>query len=282
MEDYQNKLFPYAYNILGSSDDAKDAVQEILAKFHEVPKTTVQNEMGYLIRSVVNESINLKKKRQRALLGQMWLPEPVTTEQTDDSIDSSVIISYSLMVLLEKLSTKERAVFILKEAFDYSHKEIGVVLDFSIENSRKLLSRARTKLEAYKKHNELGGSSAVSNEYMQLYVDSIRNGDVKILEKMLSEEVVLAADGGGEIKVVRELTRGLKAAVKLLLYVFQTFQVQNTIKVGQVNHQPALLYYQDGVLVNCQIFQISNDKIVRIYAQLAPKKLKVLGKAYNP
>ncbi|TMU50599.1 sigma-70 family RNA polymerase sigma factor [Flagellimonas algicola] len=281
MEDYQNKLFPYAYNILGSADDAKDAIQEILIKYQDVKNQAVQNEMGYLVRSVINESINLKKKRQMGLSNALWLPEPIATDATDEQIDSSAIISYSMMVLLEKLSPKERAVFILKEAFGYSHQEIGLVLEMTLENSRKLLSRGRSRLRSLKKGVSIDHAK-VPKAYLERYVDSIRSGDIKNLEQMLSEDIMVSADGGDEIQVVRELTRGLKAAVKLLLYVFKTYQQKNKIVVTEVNHQPALLYYQDGVLVNCQIFQIEDGKIVQIHAQLASNKLKALKSAINP
>ncbi|WP_420399035.1 sigma-70 family RNA polymerase sigma factor [Flagellimonas sp.] len=281
MEDYQNKLFPYAYNILGSADDAKDAIQEILIKYQDVKNQAVQNEMGYLVRSVINESINLKKKRQLGLSDALWLPEPIATDTTDEQIDSSAIISYSMMVLLEKLSPKERAVFILKEAFGYSHKEIGLVLEMTLENSRKLLSRGRSRLRSLKRGVSIDHAK-VPKAYLKRYVDSIRSGDVKNLEQMLSEDIMVSADGGDEIQVVRELTQGLQAAVKLLLYVFKTYQQKNKIVVTEVNHQPALLYYQDGVLVNCQIFQIEDGKIVQIHAQLAPNKLKALKSAVNP
>ncbi|MEM9647272.1 MAG: sigma-70 family RNA polymerase sigma factor [Bacteroidota bacterium] len=281
MEDYQNKLFPYAYNILGSADDAKDAIQEILIKYQDVKNQAVQNEMGYLVRSVINESINLKKKRQLGLSDALWLPEPIATDTTDERIDSSAIISYSMMVLLEKLSPKERAVFILKEAFGYSHKEIGLVLEMTLENSRKLLSRGRSRLRSLKRAVSIDHTK-VPKAYLERYVDSIRTRDIKNLEQMLSEDIMVSADGGDEIQVVRELTHGLKAAVKLLLYVFKTYQQNNKIVVTEVNHQPALLYYQDEVLVNCQIFQIEDGKIVQIHAQLAPNKLKALKSAVNP
>lgn len=277
MEDYQNILFPYAYNILGSSEDAKDAIQEILVKYHIKRKDHIENDTGYLVKSVINQSINIKKSRQRRQSSSIWLPEPVATEHADATIDRSAIISYSILVLLEKLLARERAVFILKEAFDYSHKEIADVLDLSVENSRKLLSRAKNKLGAMDNSSPIK-PSPVSEAYMNNYIDSIKNGDVKRLEKMLSEEIALAADGGGEIKVVRELTQGIRDALKLLLFVFKTYQKEQTIKISQMNHQPALLFYENGVLVNCQVFDVEKNKIKQIYTQLAPKKLNSLAR----
>ena len=275
MKDYQDTLFPYAYNILGSVEDAKDAIQEILIRYHAKQKDHIENDMGYLVKAVINESINIKKKRQRRYSDSIWLPEPVATEVSDGSVDSSEIISYSLLVLLEKLSTRERAVFILKEAFDYAHKEIAEVLGLTVENSRKLLSRAKTKL-GNSTDTVPRNASMVSKEYMGKYINSIRNGDIKTLEKMLSTEITLMADGGEEIKVVRELTQGIKNVLKLLFFVFKTYQKEQTIEVSQINHQPALLFFENGVLVNCQVFQIEENRIVQIHTQLDSNKLKPL------
>jgi len=146
LKNYQNKLFPYAYNITGSSEDAKDAIQDVLIKHFSSKNKNIENETGYLIRAVVNQSINIKKRRDKINLDKIWLPEPISTEKADDNINREEIISYSILVLLEKLTPKERAVFILKKAFDYSHKDIAETVDLTTENSRKLLNRAKTKL----------------------------------------------------------------------------------------------------------------------------------------
>jgi RNA polymerase sigma factor (sigma-70 family) len=273
-QNYQNKLFPYAYNILGSSDDAMDAIQDVVAKFLLNPDKNIENKNAYLIRSVINQSINIKKRNQKNIGNSMWLPEPVSTEKADSNIERKEIISYSMLLLLEKLNPKERAVFILKEAFDYSHQEIADVLSFSIENSRKLLSRAKKLLE----ESNLAStpSLSVSSDLLHKYINIIKNGDVSALEQMLSADIRVKADGGGKIKVVSELTIGIKAAIDLILYVYQTYQKSFTVEFSMLNHQPALLFYNDGKLINCQIFELEkhNDKIRKIYSVVDPGKLK--------
>lgn len=271
--DYQHLLFSYAYNITGSSEDAKDAVQDILVKHFSGRNKNIKNETGYLIKSVINQSINIKKRSDKSQLNKTWLPEPVATEKADDTINRDEIISYSLLVLLEKLTPKERAVFILKEAFDYSHKDIAETIDLSVENARKILSRARTKLSLSENKTKQYTSHNTSS-YLKEYIHVIKNGDIKRLEQMLSKDISLAADGGGKISVVRELTIGKPAALEVLFYVFQTFQALQTIRISEINHQPALLFYQEGVLVNCQIFEFEGENIKRIFSVLAPKKLK--------
>ena len=148
MKNYTDILFPYAYNILGSVEDAKDTVQDILVKYLSIDKRHVRNEIGFLIKSVINQSINVKKKKKTISADEIWLPEPISTEKADDNINREEIISYSMLTLLEKLSAKERAVFILKESFDYSHQEIAEQLDISIGTSKSNLAKARQKIKS--------------------------------------------------------------------------------------------------------------------------------------
>src|SRR5690606_4857809 len=106
--------------------------------------------------------------------------------------------------LLDTLNTKERAVFLLKEAFEYPHEEIAKVLTLSVENSRQLLTRAKKKLKQRPSH--ISKSAVSERTYLEKYVETIRKGDVKSLEKMLSKEVWVLADGGQKLIVVAQLT----------------------------------------------------------------------------
>ncbi|TYA84090.1 sigma-70 family RNA polymerase sigma factor [Seonamhaeicola marinus] len=273
MENYQKKLFPYAYNILGSVDDAKDIVQDVIVKSLSLQEKDIQNKTGYLIRSVINSAINLKRKRNKNTRYGIWLPEPISTENADKDISKTEALSYSLLILLEKLNAKERAVFILKNGFDYSHKEIADIFKISIENSRKLLSRAKQKLETQNINRDANVIPDYTN-FMGNYIEIIKNGDAKKLEQLLSKDVSLVADGGASIKVVKKQTLGKKETSDLLFYVFKTFQSKQRIKVSRINFQPALLFYSGNKLVACQVFEIQNQVIKNIYAILDPEKIK--------
>ena len=268
---YQKILFPYAYNILGSTDDAMDAIQDVITKYVSTSKHGIENEIGYLIKGVINQSINIKKRNQRINEHSIWLPEPITTDQADSNIQREEIISYSMLVLLENLNPKERAVFILKEAFDYTHQEIAEALSVSVENSRKLLSRANKILTDFDKTPNPSGSE----EILQDYIKHIKEGNVRELEKLLANDVRVQTDGG-KVSIVSELVTGIKATIDLMLYVYDTYQKSFVIVSSTVNHQPALLFYKDRVLVNCQVFDIEKDssKIRNIYSIVDPEKLK--------
>jgi RNA polymerase sigma factor (sigma-70 family) len=271
--NYQEKLFPYAYNILGTVDDALDAVQDVMVK-HIQKQEMLVNESAYLIQSVINHSINLKKRQNRIVENGVWLPEPLSTDDADGAVNRQEIISYSMLVLLEYLNPKERAVFILREAFDYSHEEIAGILSFSVENSRKLLSRARNELKRRKGFKRVTMGVQVP-AFLKAYVDVIRNGDAPGLKRMLSDEIIVKTDGG-TVNIVNPVTQGIEQVMQLMLHVYQKYQKRFSVELSQVNHQPALLYYDNGVLLNCQVFELSDDgsHIDGIYSIVDPLKLK--------
>jgi RNA polymerase sigma factor (sigma-70 family) len=274
MKDWMTILFPYAYNILGAVEDAKDAVQEVLYKHLSGRPEMVDNEKAYLIKAVINQSINLKEKNKRMRYGDAWLPEPVATEEADTGVGLNDIAAYSLLILLEKLNPKERAVFILKEGFDYSHEDIAEVLSATVENSRQLLSRAKRKLEADRPIARLEKSQQV---LLDQFLTAVREKDIHSLEQLLTQDIAYTADGGGVVKVVATHRSGIQDVIAHLLLVYDRFLAGTTIVPTTVNHQPAMLYYRAGKLFLCQVYGFAADgKIAQINNVLDPEKLKLL------
>lgn len=266
------KLFPYAYNILGNIGDCQDVIQEVLIKFNEKEGCSISNLNAYLIKSVINQAINLKKKNDRERQQKITLPEPIVTNQGESKIELDEILNYSMLVLLDTLNTKERAVLLLKEAFDYEHDDIAEILEISVENSRQILTRAKKKLKLRKP--EIATSSAKDRKYLEKYVSAIRKGDVKTLEQILSDEVQVLADAGNKLQVIAELTSGIDNTIKLMTYVYENHQKDLEIKIEEINHQSALLFYRGTTLINCQIFELNPDgKITSIFSVVDPEKL---------
>lgn len=275
MDPLQQSLIAYAYNILGSYEDAKDVVQDVLLERMNRPDGTILNEKAYMIRSVINRAINAKNRQKKMLAGYPgdWLPEPVATEGADQELLQKDILSYSLMVLLEKLDPKQRAVFILKEAFDYDHDEIAEVLDISPENSRKILSRARKEL----KTDAVGNVASAPADYLSKYIEIIHNGDTKKLEQLLSDDIVVVSDGGGKARAAQHPLIGRENAFLFLSGIYRKFYSNKQIVPGFVNHHPALYFYEDGALSNIHVFEIQDGLIHRIYIVRNPDKLKSIG-----
>jgi RNA polymerase sigma factor (sigma-70 family) len=277
LNNYQKKLFPYAYNILGSADDALDVIQEVMGKYFAAYRQGINDETNYLIKAVINLSINTKKRNQKIVAGDVWLPEPIATERADENINRDEILSYSMLVLLEYLNPKERAVFILKETFEYSHDEIAEALSITVENSRKLLSRAKGALK--KTGNNFRLPTFDASAFLNNYISLIKNGDTTAIEQLLTQEIAIKTDGGKHANVVRKLTTGVGLSAKHLVTIFNTFLKTLTVVIGDVNHQPALFFYKKNILINCQVFEFDDDgtKIKSIYAIVDPKKLSTFN-----
>ncbi len=274
MNSLRPLLTSYAYNILGSYEDAKDIVQDVLLEMINRTGAAIENEKAYLTRSVINRAINARNRLQKIQSGYPghWLPEPVATETADGDLNRKDILSYSLMVLLEKLDAKQRAVFILKEAFNYDHEEIAEVLDISVENSRKVLSRARGIL-----HNEpISDVAKTPVDSLDKYMAAIQSRDLKKTEQLLSNEVVLVSDGGGKVRAAVNPLIGIESASLFIYTMHNKYYEDGQIVYGMVNHAPALFYYVDEQLVTCQVFEWQDEKIHRVYLIRNPDKLVAL------
>lgn len=278
LKDYQYTLFPYAYNILGSAEDAKDTIQDVLSNYVSSNRDGIENEKAYLIRSVINQSINAKNKRKTVNYEDVWLPEPIATEEADQSLHLRDIGSYTMLILMEELTPKERAVFILKEGFGYSHDEIADVLSGTVEQSRKLLSRAKAKLDQRKQGAPLS-SRTVSSALLDQYLHAIRKGDTERLENMLSKDIVFYADGGKNLNVAKKICTGVQEVSQFLVHVYDKYQQKFRFEFTMINHQPALLFYLGEKLFGCQVFTISaeDNRITQISTVLDPEKLKNLA-----
>jgi len=275
MEELRHSLTLYAYNILGSYEEAKDVVQDVYLKMTQVDSNSVRDKKLYMIRMAINLAIDQKRKQQkhRSEYPGQWLPEPVATENPESSIFRKQILSYSVMVLLEKLDPKQRAVFILKEAFDYDHEEIAELLGITTENSRKILSRARNDLKA-----STTPDSQVQQALVQQYITILEQGDIKALEKLLTEQITVLSDGGGKVTAFINPVHGVRSVTALLQGLFKKGYNKAHSELRWVNHQPALFYFHDGELVTVQIFSIVNGQFDQIYYVRNPDKMAAVKK----
>src|SRR5690606_14213589 len=206
MQDNYRKLLTYAYNIVGSYEDAKDLVQDVIEKFITLDKSNIRDESNFLIKSTINHSINFKNRHSKKEVFGEWLPEPVSFVNAETKLIKEQTAGYTMLVLLENLNPKERAVFILKEGFSYSHSEIAELLEISQDNSRQLLSRASKQLKniSYMPDNF---SSTINSDVLKKYQKAL-NELISILSENLSpgnyslnRSFLKLNDNGTQVKV---------------------------------------------------------------------------------
>jgi RNA polymerase sigma factor (sigma-70 family) len=273
--EFQSALLPFAYNILGDSMEAKDVVQEILNHYFLSDTGHIQNPKAYLVRSVINRSITEKKRIQlekKKYTGE-WLPAPVNQEAGIYQLaDRDRIINYSLLVLLERLNPKERAVFILIETFDFAHKEVAEVLDTTIENSRQLYKRARQKLEP-DIHKPI-----ILNEQSKIVIEKLTEAilmaDVEKVKQLLSDDVRSISDGGNKARAARKILIGRDHVARFLQAIYGKYLPEDSESyITQINHRPAIIFKQNGAVYRCMIFEIREGAIDTIYIIVNPDKL---------
>lgn len=273
MESLRPLLTTYAYNITGCVDDAKDIVQDVYLKFLDLETGVLNNQEAYIKRMVINRAINFKKKHSRSLReypGE-WLPEPVSSETADGSLIQKEVLSYSVMVMLEKLNARQRAVFILREAFDYDHSEIAATIGISEENSRQLLTRAKKQVRS-----GVIAKTRPDHSIIKKYLDVLQRADTNRLIELLNEDITVISDGGGKVSASINPIVGLKHAVAFITGIYRKFYLGNSCEFVRVNHQPALYYSENGILRTCFVFDVVDDKIENIYVIRNPDKLAFL------
>ncbi len=281
-------LFAYAYNILGTVEDAKDVVQQVLLTMLDKGignfDPTGNEHKNYLIKSVINAAITLKERQQRIVKDDApWLPEPVATgNQPGDELEMQDVLNYSLLVLMEKLNAKERAVFILSESFDYTHSEIAEVLGITIENSRKLLSRAKQALFKPAEYKQAQPSNR-DKEILQQLVEAIRARDTDKLQHLVASDILYYGDGGGKIPLAATYMAGAENVIALQILAYHKFLTKARLEYVTINHQPALVTYVGKYLTGCQVFDLHpvSGKVMQISVMLDPLKLKSLSKSIS-
>lgn len=248
-------------------------VQDTLEKYIAVDKTVIGNESNYLVKAVINTAINFKNRQQRQKGYGVWLPDPIATERADTQLLREQTAGYSLLVLMERLNARERAVFILKEGLDYKHEEIAALLDITAENSRQLLTRSRKAL----KNQSFQPATSTPPQLLEQYIHSLTEADIEGLQQLLIEDIRLMADGGQKVKVIRDMVIGKAATASLLQYVYALFLHHTQYVCTTVNHQPALCFYRNNKIYACQIMELNaTGQICNIYSVIDPEKLRLL------
>ncbi len=186
LEECHRTLFPFAYRVLDSVEDAEDTIQDVLGTYYAlVEKQGITNPKSYLIKSVINKSIDVKGRKRKMVLGTEHVQETEVRETTDLGLQLQQIATFALRILSKQLNPMERVVFILKEGFNYSHEEISQITSLTIQNSRKILSRAKSKL----KTAQLPSHEVPSKEVIQCLekmIKALKERDVKLVQNLIS------------------------------------------------------------------------------------------------
>jgi RNA polymerase sigma-70 factor (TIGR02957 family) len=281
-EQQRPRMFGLAYRMLGSAADAEDVVQDVFLRWHGTEPGSVKEPSAWLVKVTTNLCLNRlgsAPSRRERYLGP-WLPEPVLTSDSAlgpmETVEQRDTVSLAFLVLAERLSPAERAVFVLREAFGYSHREVAELVGLSEANCRQLHSRARKRLSVARTPGS-AGEAAENRMLVERFIDAARGGDLAGLERILAEDVTSVADGGGTLGVARLPVRGAAKVARYLATVTSRYVEGLTVSICEVNGTPAVLGWFASTLLGVLVPEIADGRITGIRIVANPDKLRFVG-----
>ena len=274
-------LFAVAYRILGSVAEAEDAVQESWLRY-ERGAVRPDSAKAYLSAVVTRISIDVLRSarvRREEYTGT-WLPEPLLTDAYDDPVRSAELadsLSTAALVLLERLSPLERAVFVLRDVFGYDFPQIASTVGRSEAACRQLAVRARRHMDAGRPRFD--ADRRVRDQLATRFFDAVRDGDVDGLRELLAADVRMIGDGGGKGPAsVKDVTGAGNVARVLASIVPALARIDATMERRELNGQPgAVLRDRDGLVVSTLTLTVLDGRIQTMHAVVNPDKLRHLG-----
>jgi len=274
-------LFSIAYRILGSVSEAEDAVQETWLRYAASP-TSPASAKAFLSAVVTRVSIDVLRSarvRREEYVGP-WFPEPLLTDPYQDPERSAELadsVSTAALLLLERLSPLERAVFVLREVFGFGFPEIASAVGRSQAACRQLAARARRHMDEGRPRFEAGRRERA--ELAGRFFDAIRNGDVGGLQELLAADVQLVGDGGGKAPSLARSVVGAAKVARLLASFFAGLgRIDVTLEAREVNGQPGAIFRdRDRRVLSILTLDVLDGQIQMVRSVSNPDKLGHVG-----
>jgi RNA polymerase sigma-70 factor (ECF subfamily) len=280
-EELRALLFSIAYRILGSVSEAEDAVQEAWLRY-ETSDTVPTSAKAFLSAVVTRISIDVLRSarvRREEYVGQ-WLPEPLLNDPYQDPERSAELadsVSMAALLLLERLSPLERAVFVLREVFGFGFPEIASAVGRSEAACRQLAVRSRRHMEAGRPRFE--ADRREREELAGRFFDALVEGDVDGLRELLAADVQLTGDGGGKAPALARTVVGADKVARVLAPFFPVLsELDVEVERREVNGQPgAVLRDRDGLVLNTLTLEMVDGQIQAVRLVVNPDKLGHVG-----
>lgn len=281
-ETYRPYLFGIAYRMLGSAMDAEDMVQETFVRYEAAKPADIHSLKAYLTTILTRLCIDQlgSARRKREVYVGPWLPEPILTDvasaveegNPEKRVELEESISLAFLVLMEQLQPFERAVFLLREVFDYEFAEIATMLGKSEAACRKSFSRAKPHLRDHRPRFPV--SRQTQQQLLQSYIRAVETGEMTTLMNLLAEDVVLWADGGGKTATAAyRPIKGKDAVARFSIGTKRFLPPAPNFKIAEVNGQPAMLMYSGDHVFLVLTVDVEADRIQTIRVIGNPEKL---------
>lgn len=284
-EAHRDLMFAVAYRMLGAIADAEDAVQDAWLRWSAAPRPQVADPRAYLARIVVNTALNRLRSaraRREAYIGP-WLPEPLLTETRPDAAERTELaesVSVAMLVVLESLTPEERAVFVLREVFGFSHAEIGAALGRSDAAVRQLAHRAREHVQARRPRFDVDRNQ--QREVTQQFLAAAAGGDIEGLMAVLAPDVTLLTDGGGKARAALRPIIGASKVARFTAAIstrpHMGMQIPGmSLEAAEINGGPGMLVTAGGQAIAVLTLAIAEGRITAIQLLVNPDKLSAIA-----
>jgi RNA polymerase sigma-70 factor (ECF subfamily) len=276
-DDLRPLLFSIAYRMLGSVAEAEDVVQE--AFLRRASAGEVASERAFLTTVTTRLAIDVLRSarhRRETYVGS-WLPEPLVDAEAPSRVDREETVSLAFLVLLERLSPVERAVLVLRDAFDLAFSEIAAIVERSEANCRQILSRARRRIDDDRPRYD--ADPAERDALARRFLEAAREGDLEGLVAVLASDAVLVGDGGGRARSIPRPMHGAAAVARALVAFYGQSEAWGvTLEAVRVNGQPGFRSVDaEGRVVNVAGLDVVGGRVRAIHTILNPDKLSHLG-----
>ncbi|WP_157246468.1 RNA polymerase sigma-70 factor [Nonomuraea typhae] len=286
-EEHRHLLTGVAYRILGSLADAEDVVQEAWLRWSGVDQATVDDPKAYLVRvtsRLAIDRLRWAKSRRESYVGP-WLPEPIATApDVAEHVELAESVELAMLVVLETLSPLERAVFVLREAFDLPFSEIAEIIGRAEPATRQLARRARDHVQEKRPRFETDLDER--RRMTERFINASAGGDLDALIAMLSKDVTLVSDGGGKARAPLRALLGVDNVTRFLAAITRPEEIAKfaaslgmagDLEVGfritEVNAAPAAVVSLGGRVISVLSLVIIDGKVETIYLMANPEKL---------
>ncbi|GET41545.1 RNA polymerase sigma-70 factor [Microseira wollei] len=277
---HRSLLFAIAYRMLGSATDAEDMVQEAWIRW-QLTQAIAQSPKAFLSSLITRLCIDrLRSARvQREKYVGIWLPEPLMTDGINalgDNAELAESLSFAFLMLLECLSPTERAIFLLREVFDYDYSEIAKTVGKSIPNCRQIVRRARQHLVIRRPSISL--SLEQKEEIIEQFLISWNQGDLHKLIALMAEDITFFSDGGGQVTAAQRPLQGCQKVARFLVAIRRSRLIPTfSSQIVWINHQLGILNTMEGKPQSTFSFEFSGQSIQAIFAVVNPEKLKAVN-----
>jgi len=282
-EDTRPKLLGLAYRILGTVADAEDAVQDTFVKWLNTDRSKIENAAAWLTTVCTRRCLDLLRSAHRSRVNYVgaWLPEPIHTpieNEAERRLDLASSLTTAFVLMLERLTPKERAAYLLYEIFDVSYPEISATLDIQESACRKLVSRAKANIDQAKVRHV--PSWEQQEQLLVAFQAAITSGETAQLASLLSDDIKLSADGGGKVPTILDVLHGKVDVIAFLSERLHEYWADHQWAIISINGARGIVLNHDGTTAAIVSFAYDeSDKATDVYVVRNPDKLANFGAA---